>query len=57
MDDVLEDNTTKLACGHRFCNDCYQVHSTEHSPAARVFPKAKATHVKLTFAVRVVLVV
>jgi hypothetical protein len=25
MDDVLEDNTTKLNCGHRFCNDCYQV--------------------------------
>ncbi|ELR17896.1 IBR domain containing protein [Acanthamoeba castellanii str. Neff] len=26
MDDVLEDNTTKLACGHRFCNDCYQTY-------------------------------
>lgn len=32
-------------------------HRAEHSPAARVFPKAKATHVKLTFAVCVVLVV
>lgn len=33
MDDVPEDNTTKLNCGHRFCNDCYQVHSLEAQAA------------------------